>query len=125
MGPIQTFDEFLGLILRRRLLIAAVTVALSVLVLLYTLSRPVIYEAASVIQVETPTIAEGSGTPVAGASAQRLQTIQQRLTTREALLAMIDRHGLYAGLPVSNDEKVHFLRMAVRFEPVASVASQA
>ena len=38
---------------------------------------------------------------------------------------MIDRHGLYAGLPVSNDEKVHFLRMAVRFEPVASVASQA
>ena len=125
MGPIQTIDEFLGLLLRRRLLIAAVTVALSVLVLLYALSRPVIYEAASVIQVETPTIAEGSGTPVAGASAQRLQTIQQRLTTREALLGMIDRHGLYAGLPVSNDQKVHFLRMAVRFEPVASVASQA
>ncbi len=124
MGPIQTIDEFLGLLLRRRLLIAAVTVALSVLVLLYALSRPVIYEAASVIQVETPTIAEGTGTSVAGASAQRLQTIQQRLTTREALLAMIDRHGLYEGLPITNDEKVHLLRMAVRFDPVASVASQ-
>ena len=66
MGPIQTFDEFLGLILRRRLLIAAVTVALSVLVLLYTLSRPVIYEAASVIQVETPTIAEASARRLPG-----------------------------------------------------------
>ena len=125
MGPIQTIDEFLGLLFRRRLLIAAVTVALTVLVLLYALSRPVIYEAVSVIQVETPTIAEDSGTPAAGASAQRLQTIQQRLTTRDALLAMIDRHGLYQGLPISNDEKVHFLRLAVRFQPVASVASQA
>ena len=125
MGPIQTINEFLGLLLRRRLLIAAVTVALSVLVVLYALSRPVIYEAASVIQVETPTIAKDSGTPAAGASAQRLQTIQQRLTTREALLAMIDRHGLYQGLPITNDEKVHLLRMAVRFQPVASVASQA
>ena len=125
MGPIQTFDEFLGLLSRRRLLIAAVTVALSVLVLLYLLSRPVIYEAASVIQVETPTITENTGTPTASASAQRLQTIQQRLTTRDALLAMIDRHGLYEGLPIANDEKVHLLRMAVRFSPVASVASQA
>ncbi|MGQ0566765.1 MAG: Wzz/FepE/Etk N-terminal domain-containing protein [Gemmobacter sp.] len=124
MGPIQTIDEFLGLLLRRRLLIAAVTVALSVLVLLYAATRPVIYEAASVIQVETPTIADGSATPAAGASAQRLQTIQQRLTTRESLLAMIDRHGLYEGLPITNDEKVHLLRLAVRFQPVASVASQ-
>jgi tyrosine-protein kinase Etk/Wzc len=124
MGPIQTIDEFLGLLVRRRLLIAAVTVALSVLTLLYVLARPVIYEAASVIQVETPTIADGSSTPVAGASAQRLQTIQQRLTTRDALLAMIDRHGLFEGLPISNDEKVHLLRLAVRFQPVASVASQ-
>jgi uncharacterized protein involved in exopolysaccharide biosynthesis len=123
MGPIQTIDEFLGLLLRRRLMIAAVTVALTVLVLLYALSRPVIYEAVSVIQVETPTITEG-GAPPAGASAQRLQTIQQRLTTREALLAMIDRHGLYQDLPITNDEKVHLLRMAVRFQPVASVASQ-
>jgi tyrosine-protein kinase Etk/Wzc len=124
MGPIQTIDEFLGLLLRRRLLIAAVTVALTVLAVLYALSRPVIYEAASVIQVETPTIADGAANPAAGASAQRLQSIQQRLTTRDALLAMIDRHGLYAGLPITNDEKVHLLRMAVRFQPVASVASQ-
>jgi uncharacterized protein involved in exopolysaccharide biosynthesis len=123
MGPIQTLDEFLGLLYRRRLLIAAVTVALTVLVLLYALSRPAIYEAVAVIQVETPTITDGAVTTVA--SAQRLQTIQQRLTTRDALLAMIDRHGLYAGLPITNDEKVHLLRMAVRFQPVASVASQA
>ncbi len=125
MGPIQTIDEFLGLLLRRRLMIAVVAVALTVLVVLYALSRPVIYESASVIQVETPTITGETGTPAAGASAQRLQTIQQRLTTREALLAMIDRHGLYQGLPISNDEKVHLLRIAVRFQPVASVASQA
>ena len=125
MGPIQTIDEFIGLLLRRRLVIAAVTVALTVLVLIYVLSRPVVFEATSVIQVETPTIAENADAQASGASAQRLQTIQQRLTTRDALLAMIDRHALYADLPLTNDEKVHLLRMAVRFEPVASVASQA
>jgi tyrosine-protein kinase Etk/Wzc len=52
-----------------------------------------------------------------------LQTIQQRLTTRENLLAMIDRHDLYTDLPLSNDEKVHLLRMAVRFQTVAAAAA--
>lgn len=122
MGPVQTLEEFLGLLWRRRLLIAAVTVALSVVVVLVVLSRPVVYQATAVIQVESPTITDGSGAVVAGSSAQRIQTIQQRLTTRDAMLAVIERHGLYTDLPLTNDEKVHLLRMAVSFVPVASAA---
>ncbi len=125
MGQIQTLDEFLGLLLRRRLVIAAVAVLGTVLSLMYALSRPAIFEAVAVIQVESPTVAEGGGAPVGVGSAQRLQTIQQRLTTRENLLAMIDRHGLYEGLPLSNDEKVHQLRTSVRFQPVSSATPAA
>ncbi|MFN4156882.1 MAG: Wzz/FepE/Etk N-terminal domain-containing protein [Gemmobacter sp.] len=122
MGQIQSIDEFLGLLLRRRLVIAAVTVLGAVLALLYALSRPVIYEAAAVIQVQSPTVSDAAS-PVASASAQRLQTIQQRLTTRENLLAMIDRHGLYTNLPISNDEKVHMLRTQIRFQTVAAATT--
>ncbi len=123
MGQIQSVEEFLSLLIRRRLLIATITVLGTVLALLYALARPVVYEATSVIQVETPTVADDAGAPVISASAQRLQTIQQRLTTRENLLAMIDRHKLYDGLPLSNDEKVHQLRLALRFQTVASAAT--
>lgn len=122
MGPIQSFDEFLGLLLRRRLLIAAVSVTVTVLVVMYALSRPVIYEAVAVIQVESPVITDATGVVVATGSAQRIQTIEQRLTTREAILALIERHGLLAGLPLSNDQKVYVVRNAVRFQPVASAA---
>lgn len=122
MGQIQSLNEFLGLLIRRRLVIAAVTVLGMVLSLLYALSRPVVYEAAAVIQVQGPTVSD-AGNPATSASAQRLQTIQQQLTTRENLLAMIDRHDLYTDLPLSNDEKVHLLRISVRFQTVAAAAA--
>jgi uncharacterized protein involved in exopolysaccharide biosynthesis len=125
MGQIQSLSELLGLLIRRRLLIGAVAVAVTVLAVIYALSRPVIYQATAVIQVETPTIADATGQPVPSNAAQRLQAIQQRLTTREAMLAVIDRHSLYTELPVTNDEKVHMLRLALRFSPVDSVASPA
>lgn len=125
MGQIQSIEEFLSLLIRRRLLIASIGALGAVLAVLYALTRPVVYEATSVIQVETPTVTDASGAPVVSVSAQRLQSIQQRLTTRDNLLAMIDRHSLYDGLPLSNDEKVHLLRQALRFQTVASVAAPA
>ncbi len=124
MGPIQTFDELIGLLVRRRLLIGAITVFGVVLTLLHVMSRPDLYESAAVIQVQSPIVTDPiSGAQVPSQSAQRLQAIEQRLTTRENLLAVIERHGLYQDLPLSADEKVHLLRMALRFERVASAAS--
>jgi uncharacterized protein involved in exopolysaccharide biosynthesis len=121
MGQIQSLDEFLNLLVRRWPVIGLVTLVGAVLAVMFALSRPVVYEAAAVIQVQTPTVSDAAS-PAASASAQRLQTIQQRLTTRDNLLRMIDRHDLYTDLPLSNDEKVHLLRMAVRFQTVASAA---
>ena len=56
-------------------------------------------------------------------SASLLQGIEQRLTTRENLAAMIDRHGLFADLPgLTLDQKIFALRSAVQFQSVASAA---
>lgn len=122
MGPIQTLAELASLIWRRRLLIAAVTVACLIVVVLYASSRPRIYLATSVIQVETPLISDANGAILPGNSAQRIQSIQQRLTTREAMLALAARHGLFAGLPMTDDQKVVALRFSIDFVPVASAA---
>lgn len=120
MGQIQTLEELFALLWRRRLTIFAVAVLGAVLSVAFALSRPVAYESAAVIQVESPTV--GGPADTGGGSAQRLQAIQQRLTTRENLMEVIGRHGLFEGLPLSPDEKVHALRSSIRFEPVASAA---
>ena len=125
MGQIQSIDDLIGLLLRRRLLIGAVTVFGIVMTLLYVISKPDVFESTAVIQVQSPTVAnaEVGSTVARESSAQRLQAIQQQLTTRDNMLAVIARHGLYADLPMTDDQKVHLLRISLRFETVASAAA--
>jgi uncharacterized protein involved in exopolysaccharide biosynthesis len=125
MGQIQSLQEFVGLLLRRRLLIGAITVFGVVITLLYAISKPDVFESTAVIQVQSPTVSspEATSTSSRDSSAQRLQAIQQRLTTRENMLAVIARHGLFTDLPLTDDQKVHALRLSLRFETVASAAS--
>ena len=95
MGPIQTLDEFLNLLFRRALLIAVVTLVGTVLATMFALSRPQMYEAVAVIQVQTPIIEGQDSTQSRSDTAANIQAVQQRLTTRENLLAMADRHALF------------------------------
>ena len=127
MGQIQSIEELIGLVLRRRWLIVALTLLGMVVASAYAKSRPDEFETAAVIQIQSPAVADAADAtaPVAGGAAQVLQSIEQRLTTRENLVAMINRHGLFAdlvGKPM--DEKVLLLRRAVRFQAVDSAAGQ-
>ncbi|MDN5788935.1 Wzz/FepE/Etk N-terminal domain-containing protein, partial [Pseudorhodobacter sp.] len=124
MGQIQSIEEFIGLLFRRRLLIGAVTVFGIVMTLLYVIAKPDVFESTAVIQVQGPTVSSSENAAAAReTSAQRLQAIQQQLTTRENMLAVIERQGLYHDLPLSDDQKVHLLRIALKFDSVASAAS--
>lgn len=124
MGQIQSIDELLSLLLRRRWVIIAVTVLGIAASAIFAKTRPDTYQAASVIQVEMPTVTGADGATASG-SAQVLQAIQQRLTTREALIAMIDRHGLFADLPaLSIDQKIDLLRGSIQFQNVAAEGGQ-
>ncbi|MGO4907392.1 Wzz/FepE/Etk N-terminal domain-containing protein [Pseudorhodobacter sp. W20_MBD10_FR17] len=125
MSQIQSIDELIGLLVRRRLLIGVVAVFGIVMTLLYVMSKPDVFESTAVIQVQSPNAATTDTTTTTPRenSAQRLQTIQQQLTTRENMLAVIARHGLFAGTALTDDEKVHLLRIGLRFETVASAAS--
>jgi len=125
MGQIQSLEELLSMLYRRRLLIAGVLCIGVVLSLMAGLSQPKTYESIAVIQVETPVVADAGAASAGGQSAMQLQAIEQRLTTRESLIALIDRHKLFADVPgLSVDQKVDLMRASISFQSVASVAQQ-
>ncbi len=124
MGQIQSFDELLNFLARRRSLILAVAIIGALLSAFYAKSRPDSFETAAVIQVQSAAV-EGTEAQRASVAAVTLQAIEQQLTTRENLAAVIERHGLYAGLPLSMDKKIDLLRASVSFQGVDSAAGQA
>lgn len=124
MGQIQTLDEFFSFLLRRFKVIAIVTFVGMALSLAYAKSLPRLYEAASVLQVELPTLNDGAPDQAGRNAAQMLQTIEQDLTTREAMMAVINRHKLFSGVEgLSDDRKAFLLREAIRFQPITSTTA--
>lgn len=107
---------------RRAFLIIVVILVGCSLSILAAASRQHEYEASEVLQIRQPKIADGlASTTVEGSSARRLQSIQQRLMTRDALQDVIDRYGLYTNLPgLTRQEKVALLRESVRIQGVAA-----
>lgn len=121
MGQIQSLEEFMNFLQRRRWLILAVAVIGTLLVAVYAKSRPNTYETAAVIQVESASV-QGSDPRQSVAAGATLQLIEHRLTTRDNLASVIERHGLYGDLRLSMDKKIDLLRSAVSFQGVDSVA---
>lgn len=122
MGQIQSLDELLDLLRRRRWLIGLVLVIGVGLSLLIAANQPKTYTAAAVIQVELPMVTGPGAAAVGVRATQALQAIEQRLTTRENMLAMIARHGLFADeAHLTPDQKVALMRRTVQFQSVASV----
>jgi tyrosine-protein kinase Etk/Wzc len=125
MGHIQTIDDLISFVRRRWMLILAIAVFGAALSIFVAKSRPKTYETTAVIQVLSPVVTETDPTTPATTTnaADVLQAIEQQLTTRENLIAMIERHGLFANLPaLTADQKVAALRGAISFDPVAGAA---
>jgi tyrosine-protein kinase Etk/Wzc len=125
MGPLQSLDDLIGMLLRRRVLIILVTVIGTALGAWYAKTRPDLYTSSAVLQVEMPKVAEGGPvSPLMGA-VQTLQTIQQQMTTRDNLIALIDRHEMFTDLPgLSVENRVFAMRSAIRFTPVSDAAGR-
>lgn len=117
MGPIQSIQDLISLI-KRRLPVILTVLAIGLLGALYlAVTSPRVYEAVSVIQIEAPAIADSTndaGLP----AARRVQLIEQRLMVRANVLEMIQRHQLYIGLPLSENEKIALFRGSTRIESV-------
>lgn len=122
MGPIYSLEDAIDMVRRHAMTIFIVTVLGSVASFFLALSQTHQYQAFEVIQIESPRIAEDlASSSVQGSSARRLQLVQQQITTRGAMLEIIDKYGLFAGQAGLRDsEKVTLLREAVAITGVAA-----
>ncbi len=115
MGPIASLQDMLGMLRRRMVLIAFILLIGVPLAVAFALSRPQMYEATAVIQIEAPQVAEvlTAGASTGNSTQNRLDLIEQKLMSRDSLVAMIDRFALFpADMPLI--ERIAALRQSVR-----------
>ncbi|MDP2081856.1 MAG: Wzz/FepE/Etk N-terminal domain-containing protein [Pseudotabrizicola sp.] len=120
MGPIQTIEDLIGLVRRRYWIILAVALIGTIFAAVYAKTRPNVFESAAVLQVELPMVTDGGQAPALPVSTlQLLTSIEQRLTTRENMITLIERHSLFADAPgMSVEDKVDAMRRSVSFQTV-------
>ncbi len=122
MGPIQSIEDVISLLRRRFQVILLIGLIGTVLGAIYAKTRPDVFEAAAVIQVELPIVTEAGqavATPIN--ALQLMQVIEQRLTTRDNILALIDRHGLFDDVPATSlEDRVVITRGSIRFQSVST-----
>lgn len=126
MGPIQSFGDFFGMILRRFWWMAAVFFfgVIATIVVVVEMTRQ--YETTAVIEFNTPNAPGGdaSVTVQPNSGARQVQLIEQRLMARESLTEIIERYGLFADMgELTMIERVAALREATTFQQVAAVQS--
>ncbi|GAB4260133.1 MAG: hypothetical protein Kow0013_03420 [Pararhodobacter sp.] len=108
MGPIQTLQELLSWLRRRWRIIAFMTLLGAFGGLVMAMRTERVYSASAVIQVINPVVAvDADGAPDI---TRRVQMIEQRLMSREALLDLAQRYNLFDGAPISPVEQVAMMR---------------
>ena len=114
MGQISTVSDVIGLLRRRVWLILLVLIIGLPVAVLFALSRPQLFEATAVIQIEAPQVAATSAAQTAPMSQgdSQLDLIQQKLMSRDVLTGIITKFGIFpADVPLV--EQVALLRGAV------------
>jgi polysaccharide chain length determinant protein (PEP-CTERM system associated) len=115
----QSIDlgQYWSALKRRWLLLAAPAVLIMPIALLLAYTLPPIYSATARVLVESPQIpTELAQSTVRVGAAERLALIQQRLTTRENLLAIANKHTVFADRPaMSPTQIVNEMRAAILF----------
>ncbi len=106
---------------RRLWLIVFVTLLGTAAAVAYALTRPAIYEATAVIQIETAQVEENLAVPGSAARSSaaenRLKLIEQKLMSRDSLVEVIEKFGLYSGdTAMSTAMKVGLLRGSAQIQ---------
>ncbi|WP_127106418.1 GumC family protein [Pararhodobacter zhoushanensis] len=123
MGPIQNLHEILSWIRRRWRIVVLLTVMGTVAGLYMALKTERVYSASAVIQVINPVIiapTEGGAAAATPDLTRRVQVIEQRLMSREALLDLAQRYNLFDGAPLGPVEQVGILRANLSITSIAA-----
>ncbi|MBY6004050.1 chain-length determining protein [Salipiger bermudensis] len=121
MNQFQSIGEVLSALKRRALLIFLVTVLGSAASVWLALNQIKVFEATAVVQIEEGQVPDS----LAGASAQnqdaarQVRLIEQRLMSRDNLVALMQEHELFTADPsMSMGQRLFQMREAVRIEEI-------
>lgn len=119
MGNIRSLPDLISLI-RRRLPLVLLIFVLGSLATLFVASRQIrAWESTAVLQMELPGIAASTSSETLLRSGQRLQLLEQQLSSRDSLLDLAERFDVFAGAPaMSATDKLAIMRQSVRLLPV-------
>ena len=116
--------SFFDFLRRRAALVAATAFIATVGAILFALSTEHSYQSQAVIQVEGPSVSSDvTAQAVPSSAARRLASVEQRLMSRDNLLALADQYNMLPGLTAQ--ERVLAMRESIRFEVVAAIRERA
>lgn len=119
MGQIQSIGEFLSVVRRRLWLILLVVVLGTAASVYMALGQQRVFEATAVAQIEAATVAATTtSTGATTSSNHRLRLLEQQLMSRDSLIKLIEKHGLYSDTDLSLNLKVSTLRESVRITQI-------
>jgi tyrosine-protein kinase Etk/Wzc len=119
MGPIQSFAELAAFLRRRRDMIVAI-IGMGVLATIFiALTTPATYQSFAVLSARLDTVTADTGQAGANTPARLLQLVEQRLTTRENMLALADQFDMFPDL--TPQRRVTEMRGSVSFLSQAAV----
>ena len=98
MAQTASVGQAIKAIRRRAVMVLAIIVLGTMASVWFAMSRERVYEASSMVQIEMPQIAMAPGSETGiGAGGQienRIRLIEQKILSRETMVALADRHGL-------------------------------
>ena len=110
------------LLVRRFSLFATIVLLGSAASVFYALSLERVFQAFAVVQIRSPQVsAETAGATQDVSTARRIQQIEQQLLSRDSLLEVADKYGLFVADDMSASDRVGLMRESVRLESVAGV----
>ena len=114
MAQIDSVRQAFKALRRRALLVTVLLMIGTGLSLWFAMTRDRVYEAIASVQIETPQIAVTPGSGTTNPIETRIRLIEQKLLSRETLLALANEHDLFRGDPTLSDGmRVDMLRDAV------------
>ena len=126
MGPIQSLEDLFSLLWRRKRLIMPIILIGMILSVIIAKIQPPTYSATASLQVELPLVTTSGPAAIQPLnSMQMLSSIENRLTTRDNILALIERHQIFPpDSPVLPIMQVDAVRRSLRFQSITNQANQ-
>jgi len=120
MEPRISLADLLGAVRHRIWTVLLTAAGLTIIGVVVAILLPPSYVSSARILIESQQIpSELASSTVTSSAAERLELIEQRLMTRDTLLDLIDRLGLFAGRDdLTPGEKVDRIRDATRFDRI-------